>query len=136
MFSLKHSFLETKSKTFFIVIMMMTGKNVLVLYDELQNVDAYLPSLSNTWKASLKSCSGSTWIFIKSMSMSILLLISVAIYHYSLSISKFLSSSCLFSQFNLVGHMCEELVELNAALPVGVHVLQQVVHLVVRRKHS
>ena len=60
MFSLKHSFLETKSKTFFIVIMMMTGKNVLVLYDELQNVDAYLPSLSNTWKASLKSCSGST----------------------------------------------------------------------------
>ena len=32
--------------------------------------------------------------------------------------------------------MCEELIELNATLPISVHVLQQVVHLVVRRKHS
>ena len=67
--------------------------------------------------------------------MSILLSISLAISLFIININV-LSSSCLFSQFNLVGHMCEELVELNAALPVGVHVLQQVVHLVVRRKHS
>ena len=42
----------------------------------------------------------------------------------------------LLPQLDLVGHMCEELVQLDAALPVRVHVLQQVLYLVVRREHS
>merc|ERR1719445_1273182 len=42
----------------------------------------------------------------------------------------------LLPQLNLVGHVCEELVQLDSALPVRVHVLQQVLHLVVRWKHS
>ena len=42
----------------------------------------------------------------------------------------------LLPQLDLVGHMCEELVQLDAALPVRVHVLQQVLYLVVRWKHS
>ena len=42
----------------------------------------------------------------------------------------------LLPQLNLVRHVRKELIQLDTALAVCVHVLQQVLHLVIRWKHS